>query len=225
MKLWSTGLLTMRCGAPSKEVDRWEGRASWALCSGDFRTGTLGAASVCVRQTRLNGGSWTPTGMRRQGGILSGLRRESTATRASLLFSSDARVGLAVLDAGLARSVLAAPFLYCTAIGALSERWSINFAAGCVADGERVYLRLFRPHGCCGSSFLPRQGGSLLATRCKRGFVWSQCFGGLFRVQRIDQQVPVKLVLVERSFCQSVHIQPQMGYAMIETRLEDSPAI
>lgn len=163
--------------------------------------------------------------MRRQGGILSSLHRESTATHASLLFSSDARVGLAVLDAGLARSVLAASLLYCTAIGALSERWSINFAADCVAYGERVHLRLSRPHGCCGSSSLERQGDSLLATRCKRGFVWSRCFGGLFGVQQVDQQVRVKLVLVKRKLCQSVHIQPQTGDTIIESRLEDSPAL
>lgn len=54
MKLWSTGRLTVRCGAPSKEVDRLEERASWSLYSGDLRTGAVGAASACVRQTRLN---------------------------------------------------------------------------------------------------------------------------------------------------------------------------
>ncbi len=68
--------------------------------------------------------------MRRQGGILSGLRDSSAAARANLPFRSDARVGLVVLDAGQARGMLAASVLHCTAVGALSEQWSIGFAVG-----------------------------------------------------------------------------------------------
>lgn len=61
---------------------------------------------------------------RRLRGVLVGvmLRKLTDTARARLPFSSDARVGLAVLDAGPARSVFSAFLLYLAAVSALPER-------------------------------------------------------------------------------------------------------